>query len=348
MKLNEKIRELRKEKKLTQEQLAEAMEVSTASVSKWETGQAVPEVTMLVALADYFQVSVDAMLGHEVSGDHMEAMLSEMERLSNEKRMEEAKTLAEKLVRGYPNTYKVIEAASNTYSTAHLVGQNRADMERAIELTNRLFALSEDPTGAKRFELLSRLANHYEMLEDWDMARKYYKEGNVGTMNDRNLACCLANAGKKREALGEISDVFSLGVMELASDAIMLEQVWQKLGQPEKAEAAIQWVCRILGASGGTLARKYAIVRATMYAELAMLKEEMGKTSEADDCVRLAMEVVRGGLVDDETPDFLEPSKIHVMIGGKQSHEAMIQAMLSKPEHARLLVIAQHACNTNA
>ncbi|MBP3579537.1 MAG: helix-turn-helix transcriptional regulator, partial [Lachnospiraceae bacterium] len=45
--LEENIRVMRREKGLTQEQLAEVMGVSTASVSKWETGVAVPELGML-------------------------------------------------------------------------------------------------------------------------------------------------------------------------------------------------------------------------------------------------------------------------------------------------------------
>ncbi len=47
----EKIRELRLLKKMTQEQLAEAMNVSAAAVSKWENGQSVPDILVLTALA---------------------------------------------------------------------------------------------------------------------------------------------------------------------------------------------------------------------------------------------------------------------------------------------------------
>lgn len=56
---------LRKGKKLTQQGLAEAMNVSTAAVCKWETGSSVPDISTLCALADYFKVSVDYILGRE-------------------------------------------------------------------------------------------------------------------------------------------------------------------------------------------------------------------------------------------------------------------------------------------
>ena len=59
--LNENIRNYRKGMSLTQEQLAEAMGVSVATVSKWEGGSVSPDVEMLAELADFFQTSVDVL-----------------------------------------------------------------------------------------------------------------------------------------------------------------------------------------------------------------------------------------------------------------------------------------------
>lgn len=62
MTLAEKITALRGERKLSQGDLAEKLEVSRQSVSKWETGQSVPELDKLIKLADLFGVSVDALV----------------------------------------------------------------------------------------------------------------------------------------------------------------------------------------------------------------------------------------------------------------------------------------------
>lgn len=48
------LKELRKEKKLTQEQLAEKLNVSGRTVSRWETGSNMPDIGMLVEMADFF------------------------------------------------------------------------------------------------------------------------------------------------------------------------------------------------------------------------------------------------------------------------------------------------------
>lgn len=58
----EKLLTLRKASGLTQEQLAEKLEVSRQSVSKWESGQAVPELDKIVALSAVFDVTTDYLL----------------------------------------------------------------------------------------------------------------------------------------------------------------------------------------------------------------------------------------------------------------------------------------------
>lgn len=62
MSLAEKITTLRGERKLSQGDLAEKLEVSRQSVSKWETGQSVPELDKLIKLADLFGISVDELV----------------------------------------------------------------------------------------------------------------------------------------------------------------------------------------------------------------------------------------------------------------------------------------------
>jgi transcriptional regulator with XRE-family HTH domain len=55
--------ELRKEKGITQSELADYLGVSFQSISKWETGKSMPDITLLPKLAEYFQISVDEILG---------------------------------------------------------------------------------------------------------------------------------------------------------------------------------------------------------------------------------------------------------------------------------------------
>ena len=62
MNFSEKLLTLRKANELTQEQLAEKRDVSRQSISKWESGQATPELDKIVALSAIFNVTTDYLL----------------------------------------------------------------------------------------------------------------------------------------------------------------------------------------------------------------------------------------------------------------------------------------------
>ena len=70
MNLGKTILELRKQKHVTQEDLAAELGVTAAAVSKWENGYTLPDILMLCALADYFQVTTDELLGRVQEWKH--------------------------------------------------------------------------------------------------------------------------------------------------------------------------------------------------------------------------------------------------------------------------------------
>lgn len=67
MKLEEKLTTLRKEKKLTQTDLSETIMVSQQTISKWETGRALPSAENLKYLSELFGVSVDYLLSDDIA-----------------------------------------------------------------------------------------------------------------------------------------------------------------------------------------------------------------------------------------------------------------------------------------
>ena len=62
MNLGKTILELRKTKNVTQEDMAAELGITAAAVSKWENGYTLPDISMLCAIADYFQVTADELL----------------------------------------------------------------------------------------------------------------------------------------------------------------------------------------------------------------------------------------------------------------------------------------------
>ena len=83
---------LRKEKKITQAQLAEKLGVSEQAISKWENNQCAPDVSLFPIIADYFGVSIDRLFGY-----HMNSYADEVKAVMKEKNTDEEDGVAEKV-----------------------------------------------------------------------------------------------------------------------------------------------------------------------------------------------------------------------------------------------------------
>ena len=81
MEFNEKLHRLRKERGITQEELAGALYVSRTAVSKWESGRGYPSIESLRAIAKYFSVSIDDLL----SADEIITVAQEEQKSKNER-----------------------------------------------------------------------------------------------------------------------------------------------------------------------------------------------------------------------------------------------------------------------
>ena len=94
--LPQNIRAMRKARGFTQEQLAEAMGVTVGAVSKWELGQSAPDLSTLMELADFFDASVDALLGYTLRENSAGLAAERIRALRNARRFDEARSEAEK------------------------------------------------------------------------------------------------------------------------------------------------------------------------------------------------------------------------------------------------------------
>ena len=73
--IGENIRRLRKQRSLTQENLAEALGVTVGAISKWELGSSSPDVQFIAEMADFFETSIDVLFGYEIQNKPLTSML---------------------------------------------------------------------------------------------------------------------------------------------------------------------------------------------------------------------------------------------------------------------------------
>lgn len=89
VKIGNFLKKLRKEKGITQEQLAEILNVSGRTVSRWETGNNMPDISILVDIADYYDISIPEI----ISGERKSEIMNEEERKEEERKI--AKTMSD-------------------------------------------------------------------------------------------------------------------------------------------------------------------------------------------------------------------------------------------------------------
>ena len=341
MKLGENIKTLRKEHNLTQEQLAEVLGVTAASISKWETTQAQPDLLLLAELAEYFGVSVDALMGHTIPADRMTALVEQMKIFEDDGQTQQAIELAEKLLRSYPNELYILEKAESFYYRLHVRGNEEAMLQKSIALLQRQMALLREDEILKRLELNIQLGNRYELLEDWDKAEEYYQKSNVLGHCDSNLAQVQVLRGEYEKGIIALTGTIGRHIFELIVDVQRLVEAYEKTGESEKQIAALRWAAEMLWYGDGYLQGDEPILGTSMNVQLACLMHERGETAQAEGFIRRA--VAFAGGKGPANGVFLQPGGERKILSNVVDQKAFLLHVLSQLEDTHLLRVAEQA-----
>ena len=201
---------LRKERKITQEELANYLGITKAAVSKWELNQSYPDITLLPIIAGYFDISIDELLGYEPLMDK-----------------EEVKKLYEQLIE---------EFSTNEFEVVY---KKCLDYEKKYYTCYFL-----------QLHLVLLYCNHAYLVENQEKAMDIYLhaaqvferiEKNCGDANLAKEALSLKNfcnlvMGKADEI---IEDLKGINQVSIPAD-ILLSKAYQINGDKEKAIKTLQ------------------------------------------------------------------------------------------------------------
>ena len=145
MNLGNKIRELRKKKGLTQEQLANALGLSPQAVSKWEIEASYPDMTLIPVIANFFDVSLDTLFDFDITRKQqkIDDILAEAGRYfwGN---FEKAEEIYKKGLEDYPDSDRIKERMLSLYE-CHMRTYGRMELaESAVAMAGRLIGESAD------------------------------------------------------------------------------------------------------------------------------------------------------------------------------------------------------------
>lgn len=111
IKIGAVIKKLRTENNITQETLATAIGVTPQAISRWEAEGGYPDIELLPAIADFFSVSTDQLLGYKLSEreEELASIKKEMDRLSEVGTIEERLIFARNAISRYPADHEIKE-----------------------------------------------------------------------------------------------------------------------------------------------------------------------------------------------------------------------------------------------
>ena len=170
MNIGAKIKLLRKEKRVTQEELGEYLHISSQAVSKWETGMSSPDIDLLPKLAIFFGTSLDNLLDFDQSQVNaaVEALIQESGRGRGDSAKSEA--FLRKALEKYPNNDLLLTCI---LEDMQIQNENNTRSAEIIEIGDRILACTKD--DELKIDVLRIMAETYHSMGEQAMA-EYYLE----------------------------------------------------------------------------------------------------------------------------------------------------------------------------
>lgn len=343
----ENIRALRKARGLTQEQLSEVLGVTVGAVYKWEARLSQPELSTIMELADFFDTSVDALLGFEFRDNRLRAQVARLREYCIA-RDRSGLQEAEKALKKYPHTFDIVHGAAQIYFVFATESHDERLFRRALELMESALVLIAQNTDPKISEsvLYGKIAEIRIALGEAEQALALLKAHNAGGMFSDMIALTLAGYLKRAdEAHVYLADALLLNAAHLIHIALGYVNAYFMKKQFPLAAEMLDWAIGTLsGLKKGDKPCFLDKVTAMFGVCLAYAQLELGDEAAARASLKRAEETSKAF---DAHPDYAagalkfienaEPAGIYDDIG--QTALAGVEKTVRELESARLAEI---------
>lgn len=217
--LAENLRQFRRERQLTQEQLAEVLGVAVGTVSKWESGSSTPDLALILELADFFGTSVDVLLGYRQQSTSLADTVARLQGQLNARQYDEGRRTAEKAVKRFPNNFEIFYQCALLMQMAALEEKDADAARKAEAWYTRALELIDQNTDPKRSRtgLRNRLADLALDQGEVDRGIALLQQNNVEGLNNARIGQALAQLPGRRAEAVDYLETALLGLFPLLS-----------------------------------------------------------------------------------------------------------------------------------
>lgn len=304
LKLGENIRAQRKARGLTQEQLAEVLGVTVGAVYKWEAGMSTPELPLIVEMADFFDASVDALLGYALKDNRLKAIESRLWRYHREKDREGLAEV-EKALKKYPSAFSIAYAGATLYHGIGMEAKDAAMLRRALELYERarqLLPQNQDAAISDQI-LCSSIGSVYFALGEREKGLRMLMAQNADNLYSALIGTVLANEmGRPEEALPYLSQGMIRAIYEMIYAVMGYAGLYASRRDRNNGIILLEWGIRTLRGLKASNAPDYLDkICAVLYAHLAGFQLNSKGRSASEESMRHAIDLARRF---DAAPDY--------------------------------------------
>ena len=302
--LAENIRLFRKERKMTQEKLAEALGVTVGAVYKWESGLSQPELGMLVELADLFDTSVDVLLGYKMKDNRIDSTL---ERLAEYCSTLDPKAIAEaeKALVRYPHSFKIRYSCAAIYHIFGINSHDTAQLRRALALYEEAAVLLPQNKDARTNETIisGNIALVMISLNEREKGLEMMKQNNAGGIFSSTIGLFLAmRKNEQEEAVPFLSEALVDSLSDLITASLGYLLVYRTRKDWDSALAVANWSYDLLmGLKADTQPGFLDKTQAELLAMLAYARLKAGLKEESHEALRKARDIAARF---DSTPNY--------------------------------------------
>ena len=198
--LGERIACLRKEKQISQEELADVLCTSRQAISKWERGESEPDIDRLKDLAIYFNVSIDYLLGYDVGSTSLQGFIEKIKKSKEEAKLDVDIDEIKLVVSRNSNNFLLLVTVVDYLSEVFSVEKSDALIDLCIEYTKKAIQLFPyTKTDMDINELHAIIAYIYALQGRYDLVKSYLIENKVPGVEEF-LADCEYELGNYESA----------------------------------------------------------------------------------------------------------------------------------------------------